>query len=303
MTEWNNQTTPNETPFVRLEHDELPTIIRKYGAVCYPFGERGNLVFASAKEGQRWRKNVSSLKTKSDKLQITFGGLPIGEALLDLGFLISTITMFGSLGAIIVTGNFLENWWTFLASAFSAMGLLGIIMHNLNAEDERDRSTRAAFTYQVFNLHHPMFPKDSPLVEYGTAIFALQNRQSGIDGKQGFEEDLGASSMILDTGESTRHMLEEHEKYLGMASRFAKLWPDADQPTRDAIVEDMATKAESLRAACANYQADADQMAKIDREKQNYLAQQEAEAENIIAKAKAEEVADEYRRIKAQYDF
>ena len=303
MTEWNNQTTPNETPFVRLEHDELPTIIRKYGAVCYPFGERGNLVFASAKEGQRWRKNVSSLKTKSDKLQITFGGLPIGEALLDLGFLISTITMFGSLGAIIVTGNFLENWWTFLASAFSAMGLLGIIMHNLNAEDERDRSTRAAFTYQVFNLHHPMFPKDSPLVEYGTAIFALQNRQSGIDGKQGFEEDLGASSMILDTGESTRHMLEEHEKYLGMASRFAKLWPDADQPTRDAIVEDMATKAESLRTACANYQADADQMAKIDREKQNYLAQQEAEAENIIAKAKAEEVADEYRRIKAQYDF
>lgn len=303
MTEWNNQTTPNETPFVRLEHDELPTIIRKYGAVCYPFGERGNLVFASAKEGQRWRKNVSSLKTKSDKLQITFGGLPIGEALLDLGFLISTITMFGSLGAIIVTGNFLENWWTFLASAFSAMGLLGIIMHNLNAEDERDRSTRAAFTYQVFNLHHPMFPKDSPLVEYGTAIFALQNRQSGIDGKQGFEEDLGASSMILDTGESTRHMLEEHEKYLGMASRFAKLWPDADQPTRDAIVKDMEEKAEALRTACANYQADADQMAKIDREKQNYLAQQEAEAENIIAKAKAEEVADEYRRIKAQYDF
>lgn len=303
MTEWNNQTTPNETPFVRLEHDELPTIIRKYGAVCYPFGERGNLVFASAKEGQRWRKNVSSLKTKSYKLQITFGGLPIGEALLELGFLISTITMFGSLGAIIVTGNFLENWWTFLVSAFSAMGLLGVIMHNLNAEDERDRSTRAAFTYQVFNLHHPMFPKDSPLVEYGTTIFALQNRQSGIDGKQGFEEDLGASSMILDTGESTRHMLEEHEKYLGMASRFAKLWPDADQPTRDVIVEDMATKAESLRTACANYQADADQMAKIDREKQNYLAQQEAEAENIIAKAKAEEVADEYRRIKAQYDF
>lgn len=303
MTEWNNQTTPNETPFVRLEHDELPTIIRKYGAVCYPFGERGNLVFASAKEGQRWRKNVSSLKTKSYKLQITFGGQPIVRALLELGFLISTITMFGSLGAIIVTGNFLENWWTFLVSAFSAMGLLGVIMHNLNAEDKRDRSTRAAFTYQVFNLHHPMFPKDSPLVEYGTTIFALQNRQSGIDGKQGFEEDLGASSMILDTGESTRHMLEEHEKYLGMASRFAKLWPDADQPTRDAIVEDMATKVESLRTACANYQADADQMAKIDREKQNYLAQQEAEAENIIAKAKAEEVADEYRRIKAQYDF
>ena len=303
MTEWNNQTTPNETPFVHLEHDELPTIIGKYGTVCYPFGERGNLVFASAKEGQRWRKNVSSLKAKSYKLQITFGGQLIVGALLELGFLISAITMFGSLGAIIVTGNFHENWWTFLVSAFSAMGLLGIIMHNLNAEDERDRSTRAAFTYQVFNLHHPMFPKDSPLVEYGTTIFALQNRQSGIDGKQDFEEGLGASSMILDTGESTRHMLEKHEKYLGMASRFAKLWPDADQPTRDAIVEDMATKAESLRAACANYQADADQMAKIDREKQNYLAQQEAEAENIIAKAKAEEVADEYKVIKERYNL
>ena len=302
MTGQGKQTTPNETPFVHLEHDELPTIIRQDGTVCYPFGEKRSLIFASVKEEQRWRKNVSSLKTKSDKLQITFGGLPIGEALLDLGFLISTITMFGSLGAIIVTGNFLENWWTFLASAFSAMGLLGIIMHNLNAEDERDRSTRAAFTYQVFNLHHPMFPKDSPLVEYGTAIFALQNRQSGIDGKQGFEEDLGASSMILDTGESTRHMLEEHEKYLGMASRFAKLWPDADQPTRDAIVKDMEEKAEALRTACANYQADADQMAKIDREKQNYLAQQEAEAENIMAKAKAEEAADKYRRVKAQYD-
>ena len=303
MTGQGKQTTPNETPFVHLEHDELPTIIRQDGTVCYPFGEKRSLIFASVKEEQRWRKNVSSLKTKSDKLQITFGGLPIGEALLDLGFLISTITMFGSLGAIIVTGNFLENWWTFLASAFSAMGLLGIIMHNLNAEDERDRSTRAAFTYQVFNLHHPMFPKDSPLVEYGTAIFALQNRQSGIDGKQGFEEDLGASSMILDTDESTRHMLEEHEKYLGMAGRFAELWPDADQPTRDAIVKDMEEKAEALRTACANYQADADWMVMINREKQDYLAQQEAEAETIITEAKAAEAADEYKVIKERYNL
>ena len=303
MTELNNQTTPNETPFVHLEHDDLPTIIGKYGTVCYPFGERGNLVFASAKEGQRWRKNVSSLKAKSDKLQITFGGQPIVGALLELGFLISAISMFGSLGAMIVPGNFLENWWTFLASAFFAMGLLGIIMHNFSAEDERDRSTRAAFTYQVFNLHHPMFPKDSPLVEYGTTILALQNRQSGIDEKQDFEEGLGASSMILDTGESTHLMLEEYDQYLDVAGKFAKLWPDADQPTRDAIAKDMAAKAEKLRTACASYQTDADQMAKIDREKQNYLAQQEAEAENIIAKAKAVAAADEYKVIKERYNL
>ena len=171
------------------------------------------------------------------------------------------------------------------------------------AKGSARRELSFGFPYWMVALEHPMFPKNNPLVQYGTTIFALRNKQFGIGEKQGFKERLGVSSTPLDTGESTRRMLEEHEKYLGMAGRFAELWPDADQPTRAAIVKDMDEKAEALRTACANYQADVEQIAKINREKHNYLIQQKAKTDSIMSEAKAEEAADKYTRIRAQYDF
>ena len=302
MTGQGKQTTPNETPFVHLEHDELPTIIRQDGTVCYPFGEKRSLIFASVKEEQRWRKNISSLEAEVDVRQLHSAGWKIVGIVLALGFGVSLFFLLAFLVEIILTGHILEYWWKILVSAISIVGVAYLAILASRVEEKYGQETRSAFTYQVFTLHHPMFPKNNPLVQYGTTIFALRNRQFGSGEKQGFKERLGVSSTPLDTGESTRRMLEEHEKYLGMAGRFAELWPDADQPTRAAIAKDMTEKAEKLRTACAKYQADADRMAMINREKQDYLAQQEAETKTIMAKAKAEEAADKYRRVKAQYD-
>lgn len=303
MTEWNNQTTPNETPFVRLEHDELPTIIRQDGTVCHPFGEKRSLIFASVKEEQRWRKNISSLEAEVDVRQLHSAGWKIVGIVLALGFGVSLFFLLAFLVETILTGHILEYWWKILVSAISTVGVAYLAILASGVEEKHGQETRSAFTYQVFNLEHPMFPKNNPLVQYGATIFALRNKQAMIGDKQGSEKELGTSSTLLDTGESTHRMLKEYEQYLDMAGKFANLWPDADQSTRDAMVGDMDAKAKTLRTVCATYQTDAQQVAKINREKRNYLDQQEVETNSIISHAKAVEASDKYKRIRTQYDL
>ena len=289
-------------PIVRFEHDELPTITSLDGTGHYPFGEKKNLIFASVKEEQRWKTNVSSLERGIDERKPENEGNKIIRAVAAVGLFLSCYWFFIPLLEIILTGKILEHGWKSLLAAISFVGILYLMDCYGQADEKNRRKIRSGFTYRVFNLRHPMFPKNNPLVQYGTTIFTLRNKRSRSGEKQNFEEGLDTSSTPLDTGESTHLMLEEYDQYLDMAGKFAKLWPDADQPTRAAIAKDMAAKAEKLRTACANYQTDADQMAKINREKQDYLAQQEAETKTIMAKAKAEEAADAYRRVKAQYD-
>lgn len=297
-------------PIVCFERGDLPTRITVDDATYYPFVSEMNLDFSSVNEGQRWIKDLSARERRIGKLGkraksfenavhvslflplLAFGfglycfasdafDLPLSSVIGNTGMALGG---FGAMFGIVFLGSYLD-------------------VCREQAEGSARRELSFGFPYRMVALDHPMFPKNNPLVQYGATIFALRNKQFGIGEKQGFKERLGVSSTPLDTGESTRRMLEEHEKYLGMAGRFAELWPDADQPTRAAIVKDMEEKAEALRTACANYQADVDQIAKINREKQDYLAQQEAEAETIITEAKAAEAADEYRRVKAQYDF
>lgn len=296
-------------PIVCFERGDLPTRITVDDATYYPFVSELNLDFSSVNEGQRWIKDLSTRERRIEKLGkraksfenavhvslflilVAFGFafycLAAGDFDLPLGSVIGN------------TGMALGGFGAMFGIAFLACYLDSC---SEQAEGSARRELSFGFPYRMVALDHPMFPKNNPLVQYGATIFALRNKQSGIGEKQGFKKRLGVSSTPLDTGESTRRMLEEHEKYLGMAGRFAELWPDADQPTRAAIAKDMEEKADKLRTACANYQADADRMVMINREKQDYLAQQEAETKTIMAKAKAEEAADKYRRVKAQYD-
>ena len=297
--------TPNLKPIHFIEHDDLPTIVGEDGAINYPFGEKNNLVFASANEAQRWKKNVSintgkKLGYETQIRTLKDFWIAVAGLFILTGALSFLLCFFGDITykdlppeTMLISGaGFALTGIMFAATPFTIRSI------RKAADQERTENT-----YEVFNLEHPLFSKNELLARYSGTIFDLQDGPANLETNRDRGKDAYTAPSAIETGETTRRMLEEHEKYLGMASRFAKLWPDADQPTRDAIVKDMEEKAEALRTACANYQADADQMAKIDREKQDYLAQQEAEAETIITEAKAAEAADEYKVIKERYNL
>lgn len=298
--------TSDLKPIHFIEHDDLPTIVGQDGTINYPFGEKNNLVFASANDAHRWKKNSSDDPNKRHRYETDIRFLKYvsfaapcslamsGIALLFLYFFDDRLNEDISLESMLIGEAGFAVYGVFFVMLFAAA-----IRRNRKAIEQN----RAENTYQVLNLEHPLFLKKELFARYGGTIFDLQNDPAILEGNRDRIEDTHTEPAAIETGDSTRRMLNEHEEYLGAARRIAELWPDADQPTRDAIVEDMNRKSEKLRAACANYQADADQIAMINREKQDYLAQQEAETKTIIAEAKAVEAADEYKVIKERYNL
>lgn len=305
--------TSNLKPIHFIEHDDLPTIVGEDGTINYPFGEKNNLVFASANDAHRWKENASaktnkkrSYETQKRNLKdswIAMTGIQILLVVLPLllcffGDITYKDIAYKELPSDVIDVILISGAGFALCSVLSAIAPFRIRRIKKAAEQNRVKST-----YQVFNLEHPLFLKNELLARYSGTIFDLQNDPANLESNRGRGKNAYTSPAAIETGDSTRRMLNEHEEYLGAARRIAELWPDADQPTRDVIVKDMAEKAETLRTACANYQTDADQMATIDREKQDYLAQQEAEAKTIVTEAKAVAAADEYKVIKERYNL
>lgn len=297
--------TFNLNPIHVIEHDDLPTIIGEDGEVTYPFGEKNSLAFASVNDARRWKKNVSAKTSKKHSYEtqvqiIKEFWIAMTGLLTFVGTLLFLLCFFGD----VTYKDFPPDIMLVSGGSFALYGALlattPIMIKSMRTAMER---SRAESTYQVLNLDHPLFIKNELLARYGGIILDLQNNPANLEANSDRSEDVHTSPAAIETGESTRRMLNEYEEYLGAARRIAGLWPDADQPTRDAILADMNRKTEKLRTACANYQADADQIATINREKQDYLDQKHTEAEAILAEAKAVEAAEEYKRIRAQYGF
>ena len=301
-----NQASPgaDASPLRVLRHGEILKEIGNAGTSQYPLGRDRSLVFASAEDEQRWKENTS--EDGVDKHETEADATRVFKVATGIACLVLLLLTAGFLLESIFEGKLLQHWWKIILSAVLLVGGLRVFSAACDEEQEGEAAgweNNPHFTYRVFNLNHPMFPKDNPLAGCGTTIFNLRNKQAMIGDKQGSEKELGTSSTPLDTGESTYRMLKEYEQYLDMAGKFAKLWPDADQSTRDAMAGDMDAKAKTLRTVCATYQTDAQQVAKINREKRNYLDQQEAETNSIISHAKAVEASDKYKRIRTQYDL
>ena len=299
--------TSNLKPIHFIEHDDLPTIVGEDGTINYPFGEKNNLVFASANDAQRWKENASAKTNKKRRYEMQIRTLKefwiaMTGLLILSGGLFLLLCFFGD----ITYKDFPSDVMLVSGTALALYGvLLAATPSNIRSIRKAAEQDRVESTYQVLNLEHPLFLENDLLAQYGGTIFDLQNDPANLESNRGRSKNAYTSPAAIETGDSTRRMLNEHEEYLGAARRIAELWPDADQPTRAVIVDDMNRKAEKLSAACADYQEDADYLLQLDQAnntaREEYLAQQEAESQTIIAEAKAEEAADEYRRVKAQY--